>query len=289
MRFQPFIAVSVGGLLLTACAGVPAYESIPPAAKDQIASTEVVVPVKQNEIYVYVPPSDMATAGAAGGGAIGGLLFAAVDAGVNSVRTSKAEDAVKPLRDALVDYSFDRTMQNDMQASLASVPWLHVDNVHVLKEATSDSMDRALDSSRDSAVLFASADYQLSNDADLLTVTVSASLFPKSDALRALKQGKSSGTKTALANSLYHNTLVFEYHPQNTGVDRPTNIANWSANNGAAMRAALDESAKKLAWLLAQDVQSAMGTGNIPNAGRSGVVTRAENGTLKFVAFSAAQ
>jgi hypothetical protein len=258
---------------------------MPPAAKDRIASTEVVLPVKQSEIYVYVPASNVSAA--TGGGLIGAL----VDVGVDAVRTSKAEDAVKPLRASMSDYSFDRVMQSDMQHALANLAWLHTDNVHVLKEVSDETMDRALAASKDSAVLFASADYQLSNDADVLTVTMNAGLFPNSDALRALKQGKTSSTKTALANSLYHNKISFEYRAPNATSDRDANIAHWSADNGAAMRRALDTSLAKLAWLLTQDLQSAMASpaGAIPNTDAHGTVSRAEDGTLKFTAASVAQ
>lgn len=285
ISWRSFAVVALGGLLLSACAGVPSYEPVPQAAKDRIGSTDVVVPVKQNDIYVYVPPSNAASA------AGGGLVAALIDVTIDTVRASKAENAVKPLRDATADYSFDKALQANVRKALADVSWLHVDKVHVLKEVTSDNIDRALDSSGDSAVLLTTADYQLSNDADELTVTLKAALYPKSEALVALRKGKPSKTKVNLANALYHDTLMFECRMPNATTDRPTNIAAWSADNGAAMRAALDIGAAKVAWMLAADLQSSMTSapGVIPNTDPAGTVVRTDTGALKFHVYATAR
>jgi len=52
-------------VLVGACA-TPTNEALPLAARDIISSTDVVLPSKQNEIYVFVPDSQAAAA--AGGG-----------------------------------------------------------------------------------------------------------------------------------------------------------------------------------------------------------------------------
>src|ERR1700683_849873 len=94
--------------LLGACSSVPVHESLPVAAREKISSADVFVPIRQNEIYVYVPPSTAGSSAGASAGLLGGLVGAAIDAGVNDVRSSKAETAVKPLRDSLVDFNFDQ-------------------------------------------------------------------------------------------------------------------------------------------------------------------------------------
>src|SRR5690242_17815904 len=95
----------LSGLLVAGCAGVPVHEALPDGARNKFTSTEVVVPVRQSEIYVYVPPSNVSSATG------GGLIEALVDVAVDSVRTSKAEKAVKDLRDSLVDFDFDKELQ----------------------------------------------------------------------------------------------------------------------------------------------------------------------------------
>src|SRR5215469_16608974 len=98
----------VSGLLVAGCAGVPVHEALPDGARDKFTSTDVVVPIRQSEIYVYVPPSNVSTATG------GGLIPALVDLAVDSVRTSKAENSVKALRDSLVDFDFDKELQADL-------------------------------------------------------------------------------------------------------------------------------------------------------------------------------
>src|SRR5258708_1995626 len=94
--------------LMGACSTLPIHQALTSDAHDKIASTEVVVPIRQHEIYVYVPPSTGGAQAGAGFGLVGALVGVAIDASIDSVRTSKAETAVKPLRDVLVDYNFDK-------------------------------------------------------------------------------------------------------------------------------------------------------------------------------------
>jgi hypothetical protein len=251
MRMRAFHAVVFLPVLLGACAGVPAHEYLPAAARDKIVSTEVAVPVRQSEIYVFVPQSNIAAAGG------GGLLLALVDAGVDSVRTTKAETAVKPLRDALVDFDFDGALQGDLKTSLGQVAWVHADNVHVVKTVTNDSLDAVLANSKASVVLFTTTDYRLSNDANELDVTVNASLFANTADLRALKPVTGRSITASLGNALYHNSLVYEVHLTGAGDDRDQNIAMLSADHGAILRKELSVSAAKLSSMLAADLQRA--------------------------------
>ena len=287
---------------LAACAGIPPHEYLPAPARDRIATTDVVVPIRQSEIYVYVPPSTAGATGGAAFGIVGALVGAMVDASVNSVRTSKAEAAVKPLRDSLVDYSFDTSLQGDLKASLGQVSFLNVADVHEVKDVTDDALDAALTGSKQGAVLFATADYHLSNDGDVLYVTVAASLFANNDALRALKAPQSKPPRTSLKNALYHNTLVFETKIPGATSDRDHNIAGWSADNGAAMRGALDTGARELAAMLAADIRRSESdgvdppgavtatlenqTGTVLGSDDNGSILRFKDGTLKFAAKS---
>jgi hypothetical protein len=248
MRLRAFHAVTLLPVLLSACAGVPPHEFLPGPARDKLTATEVAVPIRQSEIYVFVPQSNIAAAGG------GGLLLALIDAGVDSVRTTKAEDAVKPLRDATVDFDFDSTLQNDLKTSLSQVAWMHADNFHVVKTVSNDSLDGVLAGSKDSAVLFTTTNYCLSNDADVLDIFVHASLFPNSPELRALKPSTGKSMTASMANALYQNTFVYESHLLGATGDRDQNIAMLSADHGAMLRSELKAGAAKLSEMLAADL-----------------------------------
>lgn len=238
--------------ILAACASQPSIHlPLSAAARGELASTDVVLPIRQSEIYVFVPVST----GAAGFGLLGAL----VDISIDSTRTSKAETAVTPLRNALVDYSFDNALQDSLKASLPLVPWLHAGNFQVARDVSNDGLAKAIAASKAASVLFVAADYRLSNDGDVLLVTMEAALMPNNDQLRALIPGKSDNRSiAALGNALYRNRFVFEAHVSGTG-DRDRNIAEWSANNGSAGRAALTMASNKLVSLLVQDIQRAEG------------------------------
>lgn len=248
-------------LLLAACATLPPTQPLPGQARSEISSSEVVVPIRQSEIYVFVPDSQIAAAGG------GGLLLALIDAGVNSVRTSKAETAVKPLRDAVVDFDFDAMMRDDLKDSLSHLDWLHVHDVHVVKDVTPKGFDNELVGSKDEAVLFTTMDYQLSNDASALTITLNAGLYANSDALRALRPGKAS-SPSALENAIYRNTFRFDAPAPSPTIDRDQNIAEWSADHGAVLRAALKKGASDLAARLAGDLGGPASAGGSPAASR---------------------
>lgn len=248
MRLRAFHATALLPILLSACAGVPQHEFLPVAARDKIATTEVAVPIQQSEIYVFVPQSQIAAAGG------GGLLLALIDAGVDSVRTSKAEDAVKPLRDAMVDYDFDGTLQSDLKTSLSQVSFVHPDSVHVVKAVNYDSFDGVIAASKDSAVLFTTTDYRLSNDANILDITMRAELIGNSADLRALKPWTAKHSSEP-ANALYRNQFTYEVHLIGATSDRPSNIAMLSADRGAALRKELQAGEARLAAMLAADLQ----------------------------------
>jgi hypothetical protein len=248
MRLRNILVISTVPVLLSACAAVPSHELLPMAARDKLTATEVAVPIPQSEIYVFVPQSQLATYGG------GGLILALIDAGVDSVRTSKAEDAVKPLRDAMVDYDFDGSFQSDLKTSLSQVSFLHPDSVHVVKAVNYDAFDGVIAASKDSAVLFTTTDYHLSNDADMLDVTVRADLIGNSADLRALKPWTAKHPSEP-ANALYRNTFTYEVHLIGAGSDRPTNIAMLSADHGAALRKELQTGESKIAGLIAADIQ----------------------------------
>ena len=235
-------------LMLAGCqTPIPNYIAMPAPAKSQIASTDVVLPIRQAEIYVFVPASNITAATG------GGLLWALVDAGVDSVRTSKAETAVKPLRDALVDYSFDRVVSGKMKEALAGVSYLNVTGVQVTKDLASIAPTVA--GAKSDAVMVGCIDYKLDNDGKVLTVNMGVNVYPKTDALKALRTQKPQKEETHPLNALYRNFFTFTKTPPDLGpkADRDAYIAAWSADKGAMMRAALDEAADSLAKQLAAD------------------------------------
>jgi hypothetical protein len=301
MRFRlAHAAALVSSLLLAACSGLAPHQALPGAVKDSLVSTDVVLPIRQNEIYVFVPPSTAGAAGGAAFGVLGAVVGAMVDAGVNNARTSAAEKAVKPLRDSLVGFDYDAALRDDMKASLTQLAWLHATDVKVHKDFGNESYEGAYKTSTASAVLFAGMDYHLSNDGDVLYVTAYTFLFPKNGekAPVVAKPGSRSRPKlkTAPENAVYRDTLAFQTKVEGATSDRDHNMVLWSADNGAAIRAALKLASVKLSALLASDLErpekeAAAGgksvkveglKGTIVSTDDDGTLVRFEDGTMKY-------
>jgi hypothetical protein len=248
MRFHVSHLVILVSTLLGACAVLPTHAAFPEGGRDKVMSTEVVLPIRQSEIYVFVPVTQNPNAGL-----IGALVAAAVD----DIRTGKAESAAQPLRAALTDFDFDAVLRDDIRTTLATAPWLGTDKVRVMREVTQQSYEQALAGSKAGAVLLVPVDYNLSNDGDVLTVAMWPSLFANNDGLAALapKSKDSRALRTAPANALYRNNLIFRTRIAPAPSGRDGNIAIWSADNGALLRADLRMAAAKLSQMLADDLQ----------------------------------
>lgn len=273
----------LAGLGLSACATTPDHVALDIQARNNVHSTDVVAPVRQGEVYVFVPQ-------ASSGGQ--GLIGALVAAGIDSVRTSKAEDAVKPLRDAVIDFNFDDLLRQDLKASMSKVQWLNVTDVKVIKDVATASLDSAITGSKASAVLMVAADYHLSNDGSTFDIAVKADLFPNSLALTQPKTtDANTKPKSDVKNAIYRNTFTFEAKVPGATDDRDRNMGVWAANHGELLRAATTRGVAKLTELIAADIQEAplvtAEQGKVEKVlgdGPDGVLTRHANGTLAFAA-----
>jgi hypothetical protein len=267
----------VGALLLALSLGAcvtptPTHVALATPAQSSIASTEVVAPIAQSEIYIYVPPT---TAGQGQG-----LIGALIDAGVDSYRAGTAETGVKPLRDAAVDMNFDRDLADQLKASLSPIAWLHLDGVRVVKEVATKKIDVAITGSKDAAVLVAVADYHLSNDGRQLFIVVNVDLYPNSASLAAFKPAKGNAdVPSDPSNALYRNTYTFESDLPGPAAKREVNMPAWTADNAAAFRAAMKLGVAKLGEMIAMDLQGA----EPAPQGQDGVMTRGADGSLFFV------
>ena len=264
-------------LLLSACAtATPEHVLLANNARDSITSTEIVAPIRQSEIYLVVPKSNVAMATG------GGLLPALIDAGIDNVRTSRAEAAVKPLRNSVVDFNFDDMLRDELRRSLSKVSWTHVNDARVIKEVTTGSLDHAIADSKASAVLMATTDYHLSNDGGTLFIVINAGLFANSDALRALEPStRKENVRSDPANALYRNSFMFEAGVPNASNSRDVNMATWSANQGEAIRATLKFGVARLAQLMAADLQGA-DVGSLSSGQAVGTILRHDDGTVEY-------
>ena len=107
-------ATSFAGLV-----SITVYSSgaFPPEARTVEGGRDVQVVVSQAEIKPNIHISSITSATG------GGLLFAAIDAGVNNARAKDAELAIVPLRESLVGYDFDPRVQLASSNLLTGLGW----------------------------------------------------------------------------------------------------------------------------------------------------------------------
>ena len=251
------LAAIAPAFLLGACASQgPLNRSVPLAARDKIAATDVVMPIGQNEMVIAIPISTAGTSGAASFGLIGALVGSMVDAGIDSANASAAEASVKPLRNVLVDFSFDDTLNADLQARITQANWVKPAGFRIVKEVTPQNLEKVLKESKASTLLFTSASYNLNFNADELSISMGARLLPNTPELQALLPEKfdPKASQITSANELYRNVFTFTTAVPGATNNRDANIALWSANNGAPMRDALKLGSAKLTEMLVADI-----------------------------------
>lgn len=245
-------------MLLTGCAVEPVYKPMPDTVAAKTQKVDVVAGVAQKELIAEIVPSNIAaTTG-------GGLLFAAIDAGVNASRSSKAEAAIVPARDSLMDFNAVKTFQDDLRHDVAALPWIQSDKVDISLVTSEDEYGKRIQASSKDAVLFVNMDYRLSPDFKLLKVNAQVYLIPKSEALvrlqaelykKTTKINDSGAIKAVTANALYRNYFTYARALDVAADDIKAAAGSWAENSGARVKTALSEGLGAISAMVALDLQ----------------------------------
>ncbi|HEV7692002.1 MAG TPA: hypothetical protein VGO52_14295 [Hyphomonadaceae bacterium] len=294
-------------------------------SQQKIATTEILLPIRQKDIYVYtsIPVRPNRIAYASGGGGVAEVIGVALgvaiaDAmldGQDQSTRDAAEAAAKPVRAGLAGFNFDETLQADLKTSLVQLPWLNPDGYRVLKEI---SPSHPIGPPTSSGRLIISADYRLSAKADELIVTLTPTYyFQERTVLRGVPapaaQPAADGTGAAGPNPapappaswtdhlFYKNVLTFRMRAPNAGTDTKNNACEWSFNNSAVARSALQMASSKLTQMLVTDLQEGLTppaasaaapeqmildniNGVVVSRDPAGALVRLESGSMAFVA-----
>jgi hypothetical protein len=224
----------MGCLLLQACTPPP-KRLLDETARQSSGDRESLVVVEQGELRAAIKVSNVSSGMGGSGGAVGALIGAIIDTSVNQHRADAAEDGVKPLRNALIDYDFDRRALQAMQLTLAKIPGFDATKVAFGKDGSHDKLLSVLDHSGSSQVLVARYGYTLSPDFSQLVVDLAVDIYPKN-----VTQGSSQTDRVSASSALYTQRFWYvESVPQKLRV-LGQNVTQWSDNGARAARAALD-------------------------------------------------
>lgn len=242
-------------LLLSGCA-TAIHQPLTAEAKQQVRSADVVIGIPQQEMAAQIKESNMTAA------AGGGLLFALIDAGVNSYRSGNAEDAVRPLRDALISYSFDENLRVRMDNRLGAVPGMGIGNSKVTKDVSEANYNAIYQASSKDAVLITNASYTMNVDFSSVVVNATALLYPKSSGLKASANLSDADLRDLpVKNAIYRDTVVFTCTLPLRSKTLEVNRDAWTANNGALLSGALNLGADEIARVISADIQQTTAQG----------------------------
>jgi len=228
-RFLP-LALVLLSLFFAGCVSTN-RTALAPEASGRIKSVKATVLVAQPEIAADIETSNVAAA------AGGGLIAALVDVAIDAHRSKKAEEAITPLRDALVDFNVAECLRATLEKGLGAQPPLAVTAVNLDLQMKPDAMRKSAETGGADAMLFISADYRLTPACDRIRVMAKVTLLPK--------------TGTADGKPLYENQFTtFRAVPSvQAGA-----IQKWSDNKGALASDALQSCFAELAEMIVFDV-----------------------------------
>lgn len=244
-------------ILLAACVSqAPMNRAIPLAARERISTTDVLIPIGQRELVIAIPSTTWAYRWAAPLGPEGMIVGTFVNASIDALFAFRAESSLKPLREMLTDFSFDDTLNADIEARMPQAAWMNPVGYSVVKDVTPHNLEQILKQSKASSVLLVSSEYNLNRIADELTITLSGRVLPNTTELQALlpERFDPNGSQIKGSNDLYRNTFSFIAAIPGATEIRDNNIALWSANGGAQMREALILGSAKLTEMLVADL-----------------------------------
>jgi hypothetical protein len=306
---------AIATAVLTGCAGVPTSQALKPQVREAIQPVDLTVGIPQPELYATFEPSTAGVTGAAACGAVPGLgiLLAAVcggvmgsiDAGINATRAKEAEDAVRPLKDQIVDVNVDQAIREAVQESLRGVPGMQIAGVTLTKQMNDKAYEETFRASTANAVMFVNIDYHLSTDFSFFEVSARSSIHARGNAART-----AAGQPTALPaaggepllsakNAVYRADVIYQAKLPVPGNGIAQNIAAWKANDAQLLRTAINSGIAQLSQILTEDLQRSPGAerpvlGKVDGGNgikvdllaqsNAGQLLRHVDGTLRFTA-----
>lgn len=186
----------------------------------------VEVVLDQQEVGVDIVPGNGV---AAGGGMLGGLIVAALD----NKRTKEAEATIAPIRDAMLAYRFNETVQREIRARLPS-PGLSPSPALTFSESSLEQYDAQSKQERAPIALVLAPRYSFDTDFTEMRVAI---------AVRWVERTVKSDGKIKVRVQFSRN-YVFHQHLVDAGNDK-LNAEAWAAMGGDRLGQLFDEGVRQ--------------------------------------------
>jgi hypothetical protein len=237
-------------VILSGCAATPTYNHLAAEARPLLNEVDVYLVVPQDEIYAQIDQSNVAAAGG------GGLLLALIDVAVESSRTKSAEELIQPVRDKLLDYDYAQVLATEVNSTLKSIEWLHAKDVVLLRSAADAQLNDLYGKSSASAVLYMTADYNLTSNFQSAVTSISLALYPKAETLTGFKERKEkkTGFKDLMDNIYRNNFTHATILVNDPKVKKDDAAATVAGSSPALLIGALSDNAKNLGMKIKDDI-----------------------------------
>ncbi|OQW33496.1 MAG: hypothetical protein A4E19_03640 [Nitrospira sp. SG-bin1] len=174
----------------------------------------------------------------------GGLIPALIDVAVENSRANSAEDAVRPIRDALLDYEIGTELHKALGTRLEAVPWLHVKKIEVVHDNRPKQVTSLLAASSEDALLLLIPTYALTSDFSTLKFDTEVRVVPRAAHLLPSEVGDDAEKRMA---PLYK-TKISHHVPLTVQGNSKTDVANaWASDGGKRIKEALQQSISRTA------------------------------------------
>jgi hypothetical protein len=282
---------ALASLALVGCA-TPLTQALNPKVASAMTPVDVQLGIKQPELYGNFERSRAGQSAAAACGAVPGLgiLLAAacggaagaIDASVNSSRAKAADEAIRPLKDEIVDLKFDQLMNDGIFTALKGVPNMRFSGVAVTKAVDDKEYEETFKASTAAGVMFVNVDYHMSTDLTWLQISARSLAYPRNATARtaaglpAAIEGVSPGQPSMMdaKHAAYRANIVYRATLDKPGATPEQRIAMWKADNGRLLRNALQDGIAQVSRVLATDLQRAPDAPAAPSLAKMEVENR---------------
>lgn len=297
-RIAALVAFALAAALSACSTPSPFRYAMPAEAQPMLGSVEVWTRLDADQIAIlptgFASPaynSSYETTYGAVPSIAGNLIASLMIEGANQRLALWAEEDIQPLRKALGEHPVAPVIAADLNTRLTGASWLKARPVQ-MTTATDQTLEWAIANSTASAILWTGNRYYLSDKADRLVIEMWVQVAPVSNDLKHLLAGDeaTTGLRPEQAGVLYRNVLSYAAAVEGATTDRVTNVAMWSKDNAAPLRAALKHGSEVLAAALVEDLASAVDLSTEPSTTNTvirtdeiGSLSRAPGGELIYL------
>ncbi len=226
-------------LVLCGCATQePAFIPLSKDLSQRINSSNAVIVASQKEIVADVDKSQVAAVMG------GGLIPALIDVAIEKSRASSAEELIRPIRDALVEFDMGKDLREALGTRLDSIAWLHLVKWDTTYDNRADHIPTQLAANKEDVLVLITPGYALSSDFQSLRVESEVKVIPRAASLRVVGGAKGNNEKV---EPLYKVKVSHLAPLAVGGTDKEGAAKEWSKDGGVRIKEYMKQGVSSIA------------------------------------------